>query len=182
MAAFQGAVLHHRQIAKGKHRPAELVRNRLLHPRVQHGGAPVQNHAPDVALRVQIQKAPNHRQHRMGSPPGIHHQHRRSIRGHCHGVGAGPGSHANAVVIAHNALDDGKAAAVLRQGETQGVFVKKLQIQVSAGHPQGRGVEHGVDVVRAALEGPQVLFPPFQRRQQAGDEGGLSAAAVGSRN
>ena len=59
--------------------------------------------------------------------------------------------------------------------------VREEQIQIMAVHLQSRTVEHGVDVVRPALEGAGRTAPPLQRHEQGAGHGGLAAARAGRR-
>ena len=101
------------------HRDAGLGLYTFLQPGVEHGGHPVEDHAPDAAVRPEGFQAVDHGGQGESAPPAVHHQHRRGAGGFGQMVGAGLMAHGDAVVVAHDSLDEGQAgphAVVLQQG------------------------------------------------------------------
>ena len=86
------------------------------------------------------------------------------------------------VVVAHDSLDDGKltAAAVFREQVAQRVVVKEKGIEVRAFRADDPAVEHGVNIVRAALCRGDAASPVHKRLQDGAGDGRFAAAAVGS--
>ena len=179
MAALQRALGHGRQIAVDRH--AALGLHGLFEPRIGHGRHAVENHARDAAVRAEGLIAAHHGGGGEGHALGIDHQHRRGRErlGHREGRRA-VGIHGQAVVIAHRALDDVQIGRAPDEPAAQAVFVQKIGVEVAAGRADDLRMEHGVDVVRAALEGSHVLAPVLQRLKQCTDHGGLAAAGAGS--
>ena len=172
---------HGRQAAvNGKPR---LLRNRLVKG-VHCFGHPVQDHA---AQRVGCETPEpfDFRCKRERLPARPHDQHgrgvgrAREVRGRGRVRGAG-----NAVVKAHHTLDDAQPARrdVPRELAAHLGFVHKEQVEVSARDAEHRGMEHGIDVIRAALERRKRRAAPLERAQQRACHGGLAAARAGARD
>ena len=88
-----------------------------------------------------------------------------------------------AVVKAHGPLAHRRTVAggSLRVEGAHRLGRRKKEVEVAALHPQHGPVEHGVDVVRPALEGAGRTAPPLQRHEQGAGHGGLAAARAGRR-
>ena len=104
MAALQGAFRKPGYIAQRPDLAAEPLQNRFSQLGVQHSGAPVQDHPADTAVRMQVPKPLDHRQHRVGRPSGIHRQDHRTACHLRHLVRAGLCGKADSVVKAHDPL------------------------------------------------------------------------------
>ena len=179
VAALQGAAGQIGQIAV--HGYAGLPLDGLLEPGVEHGGHPVENHAPDAAVRPEIPHSLHRGGGGEGPPPAVQHQHRRGAGGPGQVIGAGVGAQADAVIVAHDPLDEGQAAApaVFLQQVAGGVPAQEEEIQVAAFGPDDLAVKHGVDIVRAALEGHRPGPPVDQGLEKGAGDGGLAAPAGG---
>ena len=114
-------------------------------------------------------------------PPAVQHQHRRGAGGPGQVIGAGVGAQADAVIVAHDPLDEGQAAApaVFLQQVAGGVPAQEEEVQVAAFGPDDLAVKHGVDIVRAALEGHRPGPPVDQGLEKGAGDGGLAAPAGG---
>ena len=184
VAAFQTHVRHGRQIAQGLHPVPEAAQDSVPEAGVGHGGALVQDHAPDGRLRTEIQKALEDRQKREGGSSRPQHQHHGGGGEGGDIVGAGLRRvHAQAVVIAHDPFDHVHVPvrSVFRQEGIQGAAVEKEGVQVGSPGADDPAVEHGVDIVRPAFEGPDPEPPVRQSLEHGAGDGGLPAAAVGAR-
>ena len=73
---------------------------------------------------------------------------------------------AQTVIIAHDPLNhrDIAVLTVVSQQIAHGVAVKKERVEVRAFRADDPAVEHGVDVIRAALKGARVQPPALQKR------------------
>ena len=78
-------------------------------------------------------------------------------------------------------LDEGQAAApaVFLQQVAGGVPAQEEEVQVAAFGPDDLAVKHGVDIVRAALEGHRPGPPVDQGLEKGAGDGGLAAPAGG---
>ena len=94
------------------------------------------------------------------------------------------GIKADAVVIAHHALDDRHVlpCAVLRKEEAQRVVVKKEGVQIAALRADDLAVEHGVNVIGTALRRGDRNAAVDKRLQDRAGHRRLAAAAVRSGN
>ena len=163
------------------HRDAGLGLYTFLQPGVEHGGHPVEDHAPDAAVRPEGFQAVDHGGQGESAPPAVHHQHRRGAGGFGQMVGAGLMAHGDAVVVAHDSLDEGQAgphAVVLQQGPGA-VLPQEEQIQVAALGPDDLAVEHGVDVVGAAFKGHRIYLSIHQGLQKGAGHRGFAPSAGG---
>lgn len=126
MAALQRALRQTGQVAAGA--DAQTVFQLPRQRAVAHGAAPVEDDAPDTAVRCEAEKALRRRQNRQRRAPGVDHQHHGAFGFPRRLVGAGAGGgEAQTVIIAHDALDHRNVAAfaVVRQQIAHGVAVKK---------------------------------------------------------
>ncbi len=91
------------------------------------------------------------------------------------------GHAAQAVVKAHGPLAHRRpvSGGTLRVEGAHRLRRGEKEVEVVALHPQHGPVEHGVDVVRPALEGAGVSPAPLERGQQGTGQGGLAAAGTG---
>ena len=115
-----------RQKAAGMN--AEAFFDRPRERRIAHRSAAVQNDAADAVFRCKVQKSVEHGQRRQSRALRVQHEYDGTFRPLCDLKGArARGVEADAVVIAHHALDDRHVLprAVLRKEETQRVIVKK---------------------------------------------------------
>ena len=62
----------------------------------------------------------------------------------------------------------------------QGVLRKEMKIQIGTFCSDNPAVEHGIDIVRTALEGTHLHSAVYQGLQNGTGYGGLAAAATGS--
>ena len=181
MAALQRALRQTGQVAAGTDAQTifQLPRQRA----VAHGAAPVEDDAPDAAVRREAEKALRRRQNRQRRAPGVDHQHHGAFRFPRRLIGAGAGGcQPQTVIIAHDSLNhrDIAVLTVVSQQIAHGVAVKKEAVQIGAFRADDPAMEHGVDVIRAAFRRPYPQPPPHQRLQHGAGNGGLAAAAVGS--
>ena len=184
VAAFQVHLRHGGQETQGPDPIPEAPPDGVPEAGIGHGGAPVQDDAPDGGVRAEIQKALERGKQGEGSPPRPQDEDHRGPGGGAHVVGAGFGGvHPQAVVVAHDPFHDADipALSVLGQERVQGVRIEEKGIQVRAVGPNDPAVEHGVDVVRPAFEGPGIQAPVRKGLEQGAGDGGLPAAAVRSR-
>ena len=123
--ALQAARRQLRQIPQRPHPAAEPGLHCRRQGRVGPAGAAVEEDPPDAAVLLKVQKALDHRQHGKGRPLGVRHQHRRRVQrpGRLPGAGGG-GGESGAVIVAHDALNDGDVPvrAVFRQQQPHGVL------------------------------------------------------------
>ena len=107
------------------------------------------------------------------------HQHDGQVQDVRHMPGTGlRGDAADPVIEAHDPFRhrDVRAGRIPGKELLQPVLRGEVQVEVVAGDAERRPVEHGVDVVRSALEGMDPEAPPFQRRQHRAGDRGLPAA------
>ena len=179
MAAFERACRQARQIAAGF--DAETRFELFGQRRVAHGRAAVEDDAADPALRLELQKALHRGQHGQRRAARVHDQYRgaggllRSLP-----CARARGGEAEAVIVAHDALDDGDGAAcgVLREQIPERRLVKEKRVEIRAFCADDAAVEHGVDVIRAAFGRGDAQPPVYQRLQNGASHGRLPAAAV----
>ena len=88
-------------------------------------------------------------------------------------------AHGDPVIVAHDPLDEGQTGAhtVSFQQMAGLVLPQEKQIQVAAFGPDDLTVKHGVDVIRAALEGHRLQMPVHQRLKDGAGNGGFSTPA-----
>ena len=180
VAALQGTLGQRGQIPQG--RDAQLPLQHRGQGFVGHGAAPVQDHAGAAAVRPEIQQPPQGGGQGQGGPFGLCHQHHRRFQHLGHVIGAGLGGAApHAVVKAHHPFYHSHAAAFCpfqKQAPGQ-VFPGEIQVQVPAFGADDAAVEHGVDVIGAALEGSGRQAPLHKGLEQGAGHCGLAAAAAG---
>ena len=111
---------------------------------------------------------------------GVHHQHHGGIGGVGYVVGAGVALGADAVVVAHDALDDAALVGALAQMEAKLHRGGEKGVQIFGADAQHPAMEHGVNVVGAAFVGLEGKATAVQRSQQGAGDGGLTAAGVGT--
>ena len=114
----------------------------------------------------------------------LHHQQHRQTQRVGQMPRTGPVADApEAVVKAHSPLAHRRTVSggTLRVEGAHRLGRRKKEVEVAALHPQHGPVEHGVDVVRPALEGAGRTAPPLQRHEQGAGHGGLAAARAGRR-
>ena len=160
--AFQGAV---RALGeKTVDMDAGFPLDSLFQPGIEHGRDPVQEYPLDIGVGTE-RGHPLHQCRRRQSPaPPIQHQHRRRSGLPCQIIGTGVACHGNAVVVAHDPLDDADAAggAVFIQQGAGGIPPQEKQIQIPRLGADDLAVEHGVDIVRPALKGNRLYTPLHQ--------------------
>lgn len=177
MPACDGAVGQLGQPAQ--HRKARLP---LEHGREQFRqppGAAIEKKPADHTGTAEPGQPPHHGRQSEGRPLGAHHQQDGGPGGPGQVPAAGPLRAPHAVVTAHDPLQHRHAAATPGGGQ-QGaglVLPAEKQVQVPAGQAQHLPVEHGVDIVRPALEGAGVQPPALKGPEQGAGHGGLAAAA-----
>ena len=147
---------------------------------VQHGGAAVEDDAADMALRAELGEALYGGSQRGEGTLGVHHQHHGGISGVGHMVGAGVALGADAVVVAHDALDDAALVGALAQMEAKLGRGGEKGIQILGADAQHPAMEHGVDVIGAAFIGLEGKTTAVQRPQQGAGDGGFAATGVGA--
>ena len=180
MAALQLRLLQVGQVPQ--HGQARLPLQHGLQAPCQHGGAVGEEDGRDVAGLAEVQQAPDLGRQGQAGPLWPHRQQDGQLQRVRRVPRAGPvGGPPQAVVKAHGPLHHRRAAApgIAAVLAPDRVPLRQEQIQVPAVHPQGRPVEHGVDVVRAALEGAGVQPPPLQRAQQGAGQHRLAAPRGG---
>ena len=183
VAALERAVGHLRQKAAGAHAEAFLDRPRKR--RIAHRRAAVQNDAADAVFRRKVQKTVEHGQRRQSRALRVQHEYDGTFRPLRDLKGArARGIKADAVVIAHHALDDRHVlpCAVLREEEAQRVVVKKEGVQIAALRADDLAVEHGVNVIGTALRRGDRNAAVDKRLQDRAGHRRLAAAAVRSGN
>ena len=147
---------------------------------IERGLAVVEQQARDVVGGTEGLQPPDLRRQGQAGPLGMQHQHSGNIRRVRHRPGAGPVCSLHAVVKAHSPFHQGKLRRLTAQCPPDAGLPLQKQVQIAAGHPQHLLVEHGVDVVWAALEGLNGHPPGPQRRQQGTGHHRLAAAAAHS--
>jgi len=77
--------------------------------------------------------------------------------------GAGSSGGTEAVIVAHDSLDDGEGSTRFGDGVSEGVASREVRVEVASGDFKGGGKKHWIDVVRAAFEGGDGEAAGFQR-------------------
>ena len=181
MAALQRAIRHSGQKPQRADPSAEAAPDLGGQRLIGRSGALIEDDAADAAVLPKAQKPLNDGKHRKRRPPGVDHQNGGGLGNVGHRKGAGPGiRQAHSVVIAHAALNNAHVAAcaVFRQQKAGCIVFQKKQVQIGALRADDPAVEHGVDVIRPALEGAGLQAPVVKRLQNGAGDGGLSAAAA----
>ena len=161
-----------------QHRQAGLPLQQRGQAAVQPRGAVVEEQPGDLAGLPEAEHPLDLGGQGQAGPLGPQDQQHRQPQGAGCLPGAGPVRAAHPVVKAHGPFAHRRPVARGIPGieRPQPPFPAEEQVQVVALHPQHRPVEHGVDVVRPALEGQGDRPRLGQRRQQGAGHGGLSAA------
>ncbi len=181
VAALQGAFRKLRQESQGLYPAPEPLPDGLRQSLAGHGGTPIEDDPPDAAVRLEIQESLDHRQDGQRRALRRDHQNSGSLRRPGGLPAAGKGAvQTGPIVVAHDPFDDGHVPvpAVSRQQIPQGVLPEEEQIQIAALRPDDPAVEHGVDIVRAAFEGPHPQTPVHQSLKDRAGNGGLPAPAA----
>ena len=179
MAALQRTLRHEGQVPK--HWDPDLLLHTCFEARVQHGGAAIQDHAPNPTVRPEFRQSLYQGGRREGPPSGVRHQYRRRPCGSCQIIGACVTAHSDAVIITHDSLDHGQTAPrrVLRKQSTCRVRPQEKQIQVPGFCPNDLTMEHGIDVVRSAFKGNWPHSAVYQRLENSAGHRGLTSSAGG---
>ena len=179
MAAWDGAAGQLGQVAQ--HRQAGLPLDGGGQQLGQPLGAAVEEHPGDLAGSSEGLHPLHQGGQGEGRPPGAHRQQDGGPGGLGHAPAAGPVGVPLAVIKAHDPLQHRQAMPL--SGENQPgadlLLRTEKQVQVPAGHPQDRAVEHGVDVVGATFEGAGREPPPLGRPEQSAGERCFPAPAGG---
>ena len=184
VAALELCVLQVRQ--EPEDRESGLLFEHRFERAVQHLGAVRKDEGAEVAVGLPGSGALRHRpqtvhQSAQGQARALRADHQDD--GQVQHVSDMPGAGlrrdtADTVVEAHDAFrhDDVCPGGVPVEQGLQPVFLREVQVEVVARDAEGRPVEHGVDVVRSALEGVDPRAPSLQRRQHRAGDRGLPAA------
>ena len=180
MAALDPRRLELRQAAED--RKARLLFQHGRKGPVQCTRAFVEHHARDAAVRPEVPQAPQLGRKGQARPADRQHQQhgQRQRHGKLPGAGAGADA-AEPVIKAHGPLDHRRPVTPAGPGE-QGPdlpVVSQEKVEVMALDPQHRPVKHGVDVVRAALEGAGGEAALAEHAQQGTGDRRLAAARCG---
>ena len=179
MPAFKNCLRHGRQVAQ--HRQPGFFFQHGGQAGIQRRAAVAEQDTCQMTVRPEIPQAPHlGRQGQAGALGPQHQQHRKPQRlGHM--PGAGPVGAAQTVIQAHGPFAEGgiMPGCPRRIQAAQALFRSKEQIQIVTGHPQDRAVEHGIDIIRPALEGAGGEAPASEGSQQGAGHHGFAAAGLG---
>ena len=179
VAAWDGAAGQLGQVAQ--HRQAGLPLDGGGQQPGQPLGAAVEEHPGDLAGSSEGLHPLHQGGQSEGRPLWAHRQQDRGPGGLGHAPAAGPVRVPQAVIKSHDPLQYRQAAALGGRDQPGADLLLRTekQVQVPAGHPQDRAVEHGVDIVGAALEGAGREPPPLGCPEQAAGERCFPAPAGG---
>ena len=176
MAAFQTRLLHRGQIPQNRQSGLALQNRREIVGKALPAIGEQQTGNPAVRTKV------NHAAHlrRETEPHALRAQHEDHGRARlCRDVpGAGLLRAGNAVIVAHRAFEHGNVARAPVERSRRAVVALQKQVEVPARNAEHAGMEHGVDIIRAAFERADVQSAFFQRREQRADGNRLARAAV----
>ena len=169
---------------KAQHRQTRLFFQHRGQQSVHPCRTVVQQDACDVAGGAEAVESLQLCGQRQALPLWLHHQQHRQTQRVGQMPRTGPVADApEAVVKAHSPLAHRRTVAggTPRVEGAHRLRRREKEVEVAALHPQHGPVEHGVDVVRPALEGAGRTAPPLQRHEQGAGHGGLAAARAGRR-
>ena len=169
---------------KAQHRQARLFFQHRGQQSVHPCRAVVQQDACDVTGSAEVYEPVQLCGQRQALTLWLCHQQHRQVQRIGQMPRTGPVADApEAVVKAHSPLAHRRTVSggTLRVEGAHRLGRRKKEVEVAALHPQHGPVEHGVDVVRPALEGAGRTAPPLQRHEQGAGHGGLAAARAGRR-
>ena len=175
VAALQDRFVHRRQIAQNP--DAGLCQNGLPMG-VQHGFAVGEDHTGNMTGRAKVQHPLDLCRQGQADPLGAEDQDHGQVRQVRHLPGTGLVGAVYPVVIAHGSLHQGELGGLPGQGVSHPFGALKKEVQVPAGQAQDLTVEHGVDIIRAALEALHGQAPVLKGPEKAAGHHGLAAAAV----
>ena len=169
---------------KAQHRQACLFFQHRGQQSVHPGRAVVQQDACDVAGGAEGYKPLQLCGQRQALTLWLHHQQHRQAQRVGQMPRAGPVADApEAVIKAHGPLAHRRTVSggPPRVEGAHRLGRREKEVEAAALHPQHGPVEHGVDVVRPALEGAGRTAPPFEGHEHGAGHGGLAAARAGRR-
>ena len=106
------------------------------------------------------QKSGDQRNHRFSHAFCIHHQYDGGLRHLCQMIGGAFLSYsAQPVIESHNTFHDHKLVfpAISQKQASRAVLSGEKSVQISGRNPQHLSVEHGIDIIRAAFTGRDIL-------------------------
>ena len=169
---------------KAQHRQTRLFFQHRGQQSVHPCRAVVQQDACDVAGSAEVYEPLQLCGQRQALTLWLHHQQHRQIQRVGQMPRAGPVADApEAVIKAHSPLAHRRTVSggPPRVEGAHRLGRREKEVEAAALHPQHGPVEHGVDVVRPALEGAGRTAPPFEGHEQGAGHGGLTAARAGRR-
>ena len=164
MAAFQRRFGHARQEAEDRHAAFPLYRS--LQRRVDTCAHAVQDHPCDPGGLPQDAVPFDGSRDGQGHSPAVHHQQRERVQR----AGRLPRGclrriRRQAVVVAHDALDDVQLRGKAQKGAPHPLFPGEEEVQVRPGYAHDLAVKQRVDIVWPAFEG-RCGDPPVHKSLQ----------------